>query len=312
MAEAEYSKNGPLATEYEAWNFLDWLKDHPQDLPIRQLELGTPNWARLSVHYEGLRQPSSLTPAMMEAMLALQSAIYRSFAIVKYNDERASVLSDKDKQAVEIVVNVSDGSTGIEVDGTSIANHIIDAVGSKMSGTEVLTCAVLAIILFFGAQGLKLVLAHRKAVRVREIEREERSTERLEEVRRTVALSREETRRLEIVETIVSRNKGAASIEREVGKAVEATLKSASEVAHTSIQGLEITGPVAEDLISAPRSSAESIILDGVYRILSVDGSQEEDFRARLENNENQERISASLQDALVRGTEGEVVQEAF
>ena len=248
----------------------------------------------------------------MEALLTLQNGLLRSLALIKYGDDRASKLTDADKKSVEIVATVSKGTTGIDVNGTDIAKHFLDIVGAKMSSTEEVICAVTAIVLFFGYHSLKLVLANRKEIRLKQIEAEDASSERLEEAKKTILLSEEETRRLDIIRKIADQNPKVAFIENEVGKVLDSALKSAASVDRSNIQDIAITGPVAEDLITTPRASSENILINGIYRILSVDGSQDDDFRARLEDSKNRERINATLQDSLLRGQEGEVVQKAF
>ena len=231
MASIRYPGENPLRSEAEAWAFLDWLKKQPAQALLEEASLGTPSWANFNLHYEGAAFNATLTPPMMEALLTLQSGIYRSYALIKYGTERASKLTDQDKHNTQIVVSVKPGTTGLDIDGTKIGEHFIDVVGHTMNGVEVTIAVVSALVLFFGYSGVKLVMAEIGKTRARQIEATERASERAEDVRQAIALSQEETKRTEILREITDNFPKVAAIQEEIRKVTEAALTGCGNLA---------------------------------------------------------------------------------
>jgi hypothetical protein len=312
MLAIRYPGENPLKSEEEAWAFLEWLTQQPDYAVIEELPLIKPSWASFNLHYDGPVFDATLTPPILEALLVLQSGIYRSYALVKYGQERANRLTDFDKQNTQIVVRVRPGTTGVDIDATDIAKHFLDVVGHSMNGVEVTIAVVTAIVLFFGHSGLKIVMAELSKSKAKAIESAERTTERAEDVRQAIALSQEETKRTEILREVIEHFPKVSAIQHEALKVVESTLKSVSSVDEVKIQGKSVSGPVAADLIANPRSSSELISFKSRFQIMSVDSSSTDGFRARLKNTQNGEIFNASLKDTFLSKKEGETVQQAF
>lgn len=312
MRSSRYPEQNPLRSEESAWEFLDWLRQHPADADIEDIQLGHARWAWLQIHYTGSRFNASLTPAIMEALLTLQSGIHRSYALAKYGDERISRLTSQDRRNTEITVQVEPGTTGLEIDGTKIATHFIDVVGHTMNGTQVTVIAVLALVLFFGLSGFKLVLAEMSKNKSKEIDATERAAERAQDVRSAIALSQEETKRLEILKGITESFPKVVVVQNEAARVSESMLRSLSSDDTLDIQGVSVPGPVAADILTTPRSSADLISIKSTFQIISVDSSSSDGFRARLRNVSSDEVFSATLKDLFLSEREGKTVQEAF
>lgn len=319
MQPIRYPGSSPLQTEEDAWGFLDWLRLQDQESTLEDLSLSSPEWAKLSLTYKGKAYNSTITPSIMEALLTLQGSIHRLYALAKYGEERAVRLTNSDRGNTELVVQVLPGSSELGIDGTQIASHFLDVVGHSMNDVEVMAVVISALLMFFGAGFIKLAIEQRGKLKIKELELKaketeatDRAAERAEAVRQTIALSQEETKRAEIIATASQRFPKIVLVQAEAAKVAEATLKSIARSETLEVQGLSISGPVAADIITTPRSSADMVTVRSIFQIMAVDSSAVDGFRARLKDVESGDVFSATLKDVFLSEREGETVQQAF
>ncbi|HET9646181.1 MAG TPA: hypothetical protein VFP68_23145 [Burkholderiaceae bacterium] len=77
-------------------------------------ELQFDGWPRLEIYLKGKEFDRSITPPLMRGLLELQKGIYQSYGAAKY-DNPTKRLSDEEKKALEIIVRVEGGSTGLDI-----------------------------------------------------------------------------------------------------------------------------------------------------------------------------------------------------
>lgn len=276
------------------------------------------DWTKLELSLRGSKYHSTLTPALMTALLDFQSGINRSLSLVQYGVENARLLTDVEKSGVEILVEVREGSSLIQVDGTEVAKHFIDAVVNKMTGTEAAIVIIVFILAFFGYFGLKMFLVKRAEIQIKKIEADERNKDRdaaAAEARarygELVAMSEQETRRTELLTRAFALVPQAEKIADQAERAHESIVRASAEADVALVQGAVITGEVAADLIAAKRASGQDVTIRSVFEVLEVATNAPEGFRVKLQDVETNEVVVAHLRDALLSEKEGKAIQQA-
>lgn len=84
-------------------------------------------WPKLNVTFKGERYKSSLPSGVMVAFLELQNSLNRIYADLVYSGDLRS-LSAEDKQVIELVFYVEEGSSKIKADFTGFLNRLGDAM----------------------------------------------------------------------------------------------------------------------------------------------------------------------------------------
>ena len=69
MKLERYPGEDALGTEDDAWAFLDWLQEQPANAMIESSYSGSPDWAKINLHYDGKNFDATITPPMMESLL---------------------------------------------------------------------------------------------------------------------------------------------------------------------------------------------------------------------------------------------------
>ena len=306
----ELSPVTPLSSEQDAWERLaailagriEGMSDS------REMARVTDGWAKLSVTLDGPKFHGTITPPVMESLLALQAAINRIYALTSHGAENARLLTDVEKSRVEIQAKVTEGTTTVTVDGTEVIKHIVDVLGASMTGEQLTLIAISIALLFFGTSAFRAYLSTKAAIRDKEIGVQEKMA--LSE--QIGALSEQETARAKIMADAMMREPRIVIIKNEAEKVYDSVLKSASDANSAKIQGFAIRGEAANDLISASRSTSRITMVSGIYKIIHADANLEDGFRFRLRNIETGQTLVAGLRDALMFEEQGNIIQKAF
>lgn len=117
-------------------------------------------WPTLNINVKGdpARYTSSITASMLFGMAALTDEIQRAFAVMKYGTQNLQRLTNQDKQQLDIVYNIKEGSTDAESTPDKAINGAVtvlrEAIG-RMTGRQALG-AVVAIVLASGTVAWKV------------------------------------------------------------------------------------------------------------------------------------------------------------
>ncbi|MFP1759847.1 hypothetical protein [Lonsdalea quercina] len=111
-------------------------------------------WPIISINVKGDRDRynSSLTASMLFGMADLTNEIQKAFTVIRYNTHNRQKLTNPDKNLLDIVYHISEGSSQADGQTDAIVNGAVnvlkEAIG-KMTGRQAL-CAVVAIVLTSG------------------------------------------------------------------------------------------------------------------------------------------------------------------
>lgn len=165
-------------------------------------------WPTISINVKGDkdRYNSSLTASMLFGMAELTNEIQKAFTVIRHDTHNRQKLTNSDKNLLDIVYHISEGSSQADGDSDAIVNGAVsvlkEAIG-KMTGRQAL-CAVVAIVLATGTVGWKVADEYWETQR-------QNSSDQIALVKETAdALNKSQKNVLELLQT------GQTNISREV------------------------------------------------------------------------------------------------
>lgn len=250
-------------------------------------------WPRLTMHLHGESFDSTITPPLMKAFLELQNGLYRSYAIAKYNSPKITNLTKEEKDALEIKVKVQPGSSIFSVDMQQLLEKLCHDLVGKMDPSSVIMTVLGAGLIWAGHSAWKSYLDHRTQIRQSEIKNEEQRSL----IEHLKFAQEKETERAKILADIVVQTPRLQTISNYAEDAKNQLLKRSISADKIEIYDTELNSDVAEELVKNARTKSSDIRLDGMYRILSVDSSNPEEFKVRLRSVDSMDEFSAKVQD---------------
>ncbi|ELY5890012.1 hypothetical protein [Cronobacter dublinensis] len=125
-----------IRSEEDFLNFLETVKSWEG---LESEEFLFPNvkfegWPVLDINVKGERYHSSITSAMLFGMSILNEEIQRAFATIRYGSQNLQRLTNEDKQRLDIVFNISEGSSDAEGVTDKIINAVTSFLRDSMTG----------------------------------------------------------------------------------------------------------------------------------------------------------------------------------
>lgn len=144
MMDAEEIK---ITSSEDFWRFADaYLQSENYD--FSDLNIKFEGWPILYIEVKGEKFHSSLTTSMIAGMASMNEAFQRAYVMAKYGSSKLSLLTNEDKQALDVVFKIKEGSTESCTDWSCTANNAIvflQRTMENMSGIEKMT-VLLALI----------------------------------------------------------------------------------------------------------------------------------------------------------------------
>lgn len=115
-------------------------------------EIKFEGYPTLLFNVKGEPYSSTLTTPLLNALSGLTSEIQKSYCLIKYQTSNLQRLTVEDKQDIDIIFKIRDGSSEGESDNSKIANGIFDVIKEGMvgmNGWQKLT----VLLTFIGAVG---------------------------------------------------------------------------------------------------------------------------------------------------------------
>lgn len=263
-------------------------------------------WPTLNLYLQGPKFHQSLTPTVMRGLLEFQKGIYQSYAVAKY-DHASRRLTDEEKSALEIRVDVNEGSSDLEINFQELAVKLIEQLGGKMDPVHVLITVVTISVLYFGTSAYKSYLDNRKEIRLKEItdETQRRTIEALQ------YSGAQETERLKILSDVSRDDRRIEAIARIAYESQTEIVKSLAAGSSAKLDGIKISPSIAETLTKNSRRKSTEVRLDGLYRLVKLDWSDPLKFRVRIYDAATGDEFDADVQDDSLTGRYKEYLREA-
>lgn len=263
-------------------------------------------WPTLNLYLKGEKFDQSLTPTVMKGLLEFQKGIYRSYAAAKY-DHPAKRLSEKEREELEIRVDVNKGSSDLEINFQEIAEKLLVQMVGKMNSEDIVITIVTIAVLYFGTSAYRSFLENRKETRIREISDETQ--------RETLAVlqyaSEQETKRAQIIADLAKDNNKVNNIAQIAFDAQADVVKAMAAGNTAKVDDISLTAEIAESLTQNARRKSQEVRLDGVYRLIKLDWTDPSKFKVRVRNVNTGISLDAEVQDDSLDGRHKEALREA-
>lgn len=263
-------------------------------------------WPTLRVSLKGEKFNQSLTPSVMEGFIEIQKAVNRAYADSVYGDP-AKRLTEEEKKCLELTVKVEQGSSIFNVELTDAARNLAQALIIKMDAKSIA-------ILILGAgliwSGHSLFAQHLETQRIVKLENAKNERDR-EVFANMKFMSEQETKRAEIISNLVGQNKQLSRINEISKESKTNLLKSFSGADEINIEGIVISGEQAESLTKNSRSESVQKRIDGAYRVIRVDSSNQSIFKVKVSNRDTGQTFEALVQDETSNDSIKKLIQHA-
>lgn len=258
------------------------------------------NWPIMTIRATGKGYDSTITPDMAEALVDLQHSMNRAYARFVHNSPNARVLTAEERQSIQFKAKVKQGSSLIEVNLGDFADKLTTALVGKMTSTEILI-AVLGFAVVAGS-----LLAFKAFLKAKS---EDKKVDL--EFRKSVALSQQETRRLEVVTQALSAQPRLQATQQDFDDSRREILKSVGDAKTLEVNGVEMENATARTIASTPRSSSKDIQLNGNYRIFKIDWQQPDNVRLWLGGGDRDGEFIATLNKESITDEHRELLKES-
>ena len=292
-----------ITCEEDAYKYLELAKNG--NLPTYR-KLIFDGWPTLSIYLKGDKFEQSITPTVMRGLLDFQKGVYQSYASAKYSSPTKR-LTEEEKRALEIRVDVNPGSSDYGINFQEIALNFVQQLGGKMDQTHLLITVVSVAVLFFGTSAFKSWLENKKEIHIKEISDETQ--------RRTLEMLKfageQETARSKLMTEIITKDYRIENIDRLAFDARNEVLKTLKAGDSGAIHGVSVSPELAESLTRNARRKSNEVRLDGLYRLVKLDWTDPLKFKVKVFGLDNGLQLDAEVQDDSLTGKYKEALKEA-
>lgn len=245
-----------ISSEDDLFNALDrLLGEQEHEFPIEGWEVSFVGWPKLEITIRGEDFNGGIPTRIMPALLDMQRKVDEAYA--RLVDGEVRRLSKDERRKTELIVRVESGSSIFSSELAPALNTIAQAIG-KMNGTEMLISVLSIAAISGGVLAFKYYLNNRKEEKELDIK---------------VALSSEETRRLEVVERAIEQSNEIVREQSNAQAKAFDSLLNRLDPADTIVADGQtlIDGETGRRLARATRRETIESRLDGEFIILTVD-----------------------------------------
>ncbi|MFV2030763.1 hypothetical protein [Neisseria sp. S1] len=262
---------------------------------------------KLELRLVGEEFHSSITPTVMKAFIELQNGINRAYAVSKYGEANANRLTQEEKDELEFVVQVREGSSLFSLDFTAGFTKLLEKGISQMTGTQITISVLTIAIMWGGVSAFKYYLDYRKDRRVAEA----REAQDLQLIEHLNFVSEQETERTKIIAALAAREPVVKKIKEISDESKAEAVKKLAQAETIQIgDAIELSGEQAEELVKNARKRSIETRLDGTYRILSVDSSLPDEFKVTVQQRGSAVKFTASVQEDSFEQRYKKILQE--
>jgi len=250
-----------IRSEDDAWH---WLERATRGGVPDRIRLRFDGWPVFALDVQGRDWHSTVPTRVMPSLLEVQKDINRAYANVQYQEPNLRRLRDEEKDDLEIVVKVEEGSSKLSADLCVQLTKITEAAMNRMSGTEI-TVTVLGLALTLVSSVMfRQWLAARK---------EDRQAE------QQVALSTQETERLRIITDAMNKRPEVRSFGEDVDATRNRLLKATKPGDVMAVSDVTVSAEEAREIVQTERERARDVEIEGEFRILGNRTDKTDGFR---------------------------------
>ena len=314
-----------ISSEDDAWRVLSDILNDKINADDVALDFGDAKWAKVHLNFKGEIFHQTVTASVMRGIVEYQSAFYRTAALLIKDDARTNRLTDQEKDDLELIFKVQEGSSDLNADAADPLKHVLGKCVDKMSGKQVLTAIIVVALLFFGSPQVANYLNNDiEKTRIETAFKEENarieaetkrqeiaSTERRDTLQVIKDLVQENKRKTDLLEQAYEQSEAAKRIGELNRHAVDEILRNSSKADEVTIQGVTLKNNLIREITRSQRSSSTDIVVKDKFLVVGVESEDDYSFVVRLERVSTGEVIVATLEDPLLSAKHHKAIQQA-
>lgn len=294
-----------IRSEDEAWEVLNGLVQGQIKIDsIDEIELG--DWVKSTLYIPEQRYDSALNAYMMRGWIDAQAAIYRSYALVKHGEANGRLLTDAEKEDLELIIKVKSGSSDQEAQLMDVIKEVLIGAVDKMDPTTLAIVIVSLALIWAGQSTMRNWLSNRKEERL--AESNNKTMIKALETIQTVAAGDKDKQA--IIQKAIEQQPVLQALKAEADDAKQSLVRHASQT-DAVVNGISVPAGAASALTRSNRTSSEEARKDGVYYIRKVDSTVPDGFRVHVEEVNTAESFQASVQEVMSSIEDRQVIQDA-
>ncbi|WP_272683056.1 hypothetical protein [Providencia sp. PROV140] len=264
-------------------------------------------WPNLTFRLTGEKFQGSITPSVMKGFVEMQQQVNRAYASLRYNDPDKR-LSKEERESIEIVIIVAAGSSIINVDFDGLLEYIGKELIDKMTPQEIIITILGTAVIWGGVTVFKKHLDNRREIRAQEVKKESEK-QFLDTMK---IMSEEETKRLEILEKVMTSNPRLQRQQEFAEDARTDVLKSLTNAKTVEIDDLVLDQELTKQLSASTRKKTIETRIDGIYKVEKVDSSDPNVFKVTVRDTETDKLVTCIVQDVFLDEKENKkILQQA-
>jgi hypothetical protein len=264
------------------------------DVP-ENIELIFDGWPNYDVVIKGKDWNGTVPTRVMQPLLDLQQDVNRLFAQVYYGEANLRKLSDDDREALELIVKVKEGSSDyrapLDKQLTEIAKKVVD----KMDSRHLMQTMIGAALIWGSVEINKAWVSERQEAN---------------KVEQTVELSKQETERLKLFADALNNRPVLGNTKADYETTQNRLLKALKPSDSVRTGGVELSGAQALEIIQTSRATSEDLDMQEDFYVLANDASRPGGFRIKVRRVADGVEFSAEVPMELGQD-EKTLIQEA-
>jgi hypothetical protein len=294
-----------IRSEDEAWEVLEGLVQGRIKVDsIDEIELG--DWVKSTLYIPDQRYDSALNAYMMRGWIDAQAAIYRSYALVAHGEANGRLLTDSEKEDLELIVKVRSGSSDQEAELMDVIKEVLVGAVDKMDPTTLAIVIVGLALIWAGQATMRNWLNNRKEERL--AESNNKTMIKALETIQTVAAGDKDKQA--VIQKAIEQQPVLQGLKAEADDAKQSLVRHASQT-DAVVNGISVPAGAASALTTSSRTSSEETRKDGVFYIRKVDTTVPDGFRVHVEDMNTGESFQASVQEVMSSLEDRQIIQEA-
>lgn len=293
-----------IRSEEDAWAALEAALRGDVLADVRELRFE--GWPSLDLNVKGRDWHSTVPTRVMPALLDVQKDLHRAYASIRYDEPNLRRLRSEERDALEVVVKVKEGSSAFNADLWEQLTELGKAAVTRMNGTEA-TIAVIGVALIIAAPVMwKAWLSSRVEEKqiAADLERDQA------ELAARVQLSQHEQARMEIMARAMQAQPVVQAAQEDAQATANTLLKATRAGDTLSRGGVQIAAHEAHVLAQPERERAKDIELHGVFRILGNRTDQGAGFRITVQREGDVDSFQADVPMELAHDQK-QIIQQA-
>jgi hypothetical protein len=246
-----------LASAEEALHLLEELQAGKSQVTVIEL---SGELKALEVNIRGAAYHGTVPGELARGLWEFQEALYKAAAFAINGEDDIRRLTTAQRQGLELVFEVHEGSTELIVEVTKFINTLSGGLASMDDQTKMIVLISVALILAVGVVAWKAL----------DVSAQRKKDELLKDA--DVALEREKTRQFEIFAQVAGSVPAVQKFERAAEEGTRAIIRSASDADDIKIGRVKFDSDDIQEVVQrAPRVKSQAEVVEDVFHVFGTD-----------------------------------------